>query len=157
MLFVRPQTLLGWSFAILDADEQPAGGIRMSAWREKAGLVVDNTSYEARREQLFSGRFLLERNGETVAYAEKPSAMRRQFEVFFGKLRLELESESAFRRAFVVRMGDTVVGSIRPETALRRRAVIDLPDELPRPLQVFLCWLVLLLWKRSSDSASGGG
>ena len=51
------------------------------------------------------------------------------------------------------------VGTIRRETWTSRKARVELPDELPLPVRVFVLWLVLLMWKRESDAAasSGGG
>jgi hypothetical protein len=49
-----------------------------------------------------------------------------------------------------------VLGRIEPKGALTRRTTIDLPEELPLPMQAFCFWLVLVLWNRAAAAASSG-
>jgi hypothetical protein len=45
-------------------------------------------------------------------------------------------------------------GAVTPAGAWSRRASATLPDALPLPVQVFVVWLAVLLWKRDDDAAS---
>ena len=36
-----------------------------------------------------------------------------------------------------------------------RRALVDLPPDLPLPVRVFVIWLTVILWKRQAEAASG--
>ena len=51
-------------------------------------------------------------------------------------------------RAFELKRGGDRVGSVAPTSALKRSARISLPGELSVPVQVFITWLVLVMWKR---------
>ena len=46
------------------------------------------------------------------------------------------------------------VGAITPASAWSRRASAELPAALPLPVQVFVVWLAMLLWKREQDAAA---
>ena len=35
-----------------------------------------------------------------------------------------------------------------------RRSTANLPEGIPLPVKVFIIWLVVILWKRESDSAA---
>ena len=50
--------------------------------------------------------------------------------------------------------GDRQIGAISPENAWTRRATADLSPDLPMPIQVFVIWLVILLWKRDAQSSA---
>jgi hypothetical protein len=53
--------------------------------------------------------------------------------------------------------GPSEIGSIAPEGFLTRRAEASFPEELPLAIKVFMIWLVIILWKRNSDSGSASG
>lgn len=65
-----------------------------------------------------------------------------------------LRAKSVFRRGFVLLDGDREIGSLSPEGIFTRRATVDLPQALPLPVKVFIIWLAVILWKRSSDAAA---
>jgi hypothetical protein len=65
-----------------------------------------------------------------------------------------LRKPSIWRRTFVLMEGDRQIGSIAPDSAWTRRATVDLPADWPMPLKAFVIWLVIILWKRDSDSAA---
>ena len=89
-----------------------------------------------------------------LARAEKPSAFQRSFQVSHAGRSYALGAESAFRRKFVLRENDQPVGSVYPLNAFTRRCVVDLPAEISLPVRVFMVWLVIILWKRDSDSGA---
>jgi len=50
--------------------------------------------------------------------------------------------------------GDRQIGTISPHGFFTKRADIDLPGEWPLANRIFIFWLVFLMWKRESQSAS---
>jgi hypothetical protein len=140
----------GWftpDFTVLQ-DGTPVADIDLSLWREAADLQIQGMTCKMYREGLVSGSFLLEAGGEVLARADKPSALFRSLEVEHRGARYILEAESALMRKFVLKEGEREVGSIYPEHAFTSRAVVDLPVEMPLAVQVFMLWLVVLMWKR---------
>ena len=129
--------------------------IDIASWREKGLLAVGGSTYKVYREGLVSGRFVLETNGTEMASAEKPSMLRRSFTVRYDDSAYELRAESAFRRNFVLLEQGVQIGSIVPARMFTRKATVNLPPALPLPVQVFLIWLTVILWKRDSDSPNG--
>jgi hypothetical protein len=55
---------------------------------------------------------------------------------------------------FILSENGRELGTVRPEHAFTRKAVIDLPAEIDLPVRIFMVWLVLVLWKRDEESAS---
>ena len=153
MLKVIPKSWFSWDFIVTDG-VSPIAEIDLSWWREKGVLTVRDSTYDVYREGLMSGAFRLESNGSILARAEKPSAFRRSFQVECGKKFYMLRAESAFGRKFVLIDGDREVGEISPDGVFTRRATADLPEGIPLPVKVFIIWLVVILWKRESDSAA---
>ena len=153
MLEVIPKSWFSWDFIVTDG-ASPVAEIDVSWWREKGVLTVRGSTYDVYREGLMSGAFLLESDGSILARAEKPSAFRRSFELECGGKFFTLRAESAFRRGFVLIDGDREVGWLSPNGVFTRRATADLPEGIPLPVKVFIIWLVVILWKRESDSAA---
>jgi len=153
MLNVIPKSWFSWDFVVTDG-ASPVAEIDVSWWREKGVLNVRGSVYEVYREGLMNGAFILESSGSVLARAEKPSALRRSFELEYGGKFYILRAESAFRRKFVLIEGDREVGWISPDGVFTRRATADLPEGIPLPVKVFIIWLVVILWKRESDSAA---
>jgi hypothetical protein len=152
VLQLVPQGWLGWNFDILD-DDRKIGEIKTSTLPESGTLSLDGASYHAYREGMFSGDFFLESGSQTIAQARKPSAFHSSFEITHRDRSYTLKKESFVGRSFILLEGDREVGSIRPEGLLTRRANIAMPEMMPTPVQLFVLWLAILLWRRES---SGG-
>ena len=147
----------GWftpDFTILQNDV-PVADLDLSLWREAAELSVGGEIYQVYREGMISGAFLLEAKSGVIARADKPHVFLRSFEVEYDGGKYILEAESAMMRKFVLRNGETEIGSIYPEHAFTSRAIVDLPEEMPLAVRLFLFWLVALMWKRA-QTAKGG-
>jgi len=131
------------SRAVADAD--------VSWWREKGVLTIEGVHYEAYRDGVLTGTFVLERNGTVIARAEKPSAFFRKYLVRHGDREYTLDARSAFRRAFVLLDGSREIGTIEPTSALTREAIANLPDSWPLPIRAFVIWLTMIQWRRDQS------
>jgi hypothetical protein len=131
--------------------------VEISRWREAGELIIRGSTYRVYRQGLMSGFFVLEDDaGSILARAEKPSALYRSFLVEHGGKTYTLEAESSLFRKFILSDGGRQIGSVYPESALTRKSVVDLPEEIPLAVRAFMFWLVMILWKRASDSSSAG-
>ena len=153
MLEAIPTNIFSTTFR-LQQQNQLVGEVATSVWGEKGRLELEDGTYEAYRERLFGGDFLLEHDGKLVARASKPSALRNTFEVELPGRRLTLRKVSMLNRRFGLFDGEKQVGSIYPLGVFTRRSNIDLPGDWPLPIRAFLFWLVFLLWKRQTHAAS---
>lgn len=129
--------------------------IDFSGWREAGEITINGSIYRAYRESLM-GPFLLEGGGGSIlARAEKPSAFYRTLVVQHLDRKYTLEAVSTWSLKFIVSEGGKEIGSVYPEGTLKRKALGDLPEEIPLPVRLFMLWLVMLLWRRSDSSSSG--
>lgn len=151
MLQLVPQKWFSWNFDILDNDRLVAS-IKVSALPESGTFSLDGTDYRAYRERMFSGDFFLEGNAQTIARAQKPSAFLSTFEIRYSDRSYTLKKESVVGRSFVLFEGDQEVGSIRPEGFLSRKSAVSLPEAMPGPVQVFVIWLAILMWRRETNA-----
>jgi hypothetical protein len=155
VLELRPKAWYSWDFRVLDGETEIAYLDRH--WlRERASFTLDGAAYEVRRTSTKRGTFVLERDGHPIAEAEKPSAWFRTLEIRAGPEHWVLKPASALRREFRLLRGGLDLGSIYPTSVLGRTTIVELSDQVPRPLQVFLACLVQILWKRSADRAAAG-
>ena len=152
MLTAKPHSIFSWNFDV-------SQGTRFLAtlslrWMREAGeLKFKGQTYRIGRQGLMSGEFFLEFHGQRLASAEKPSAFTRHFEVSVDQDAYTLRAASLFQRTFVLQREGQEVGSIRPVAIFTRRMQIDLPDEIPLPAQLFMTWLVIVLWKRATKNS----
>lgn len=154
MLRAYPQSWFSWKFKIVNEGGRDIAAIDIGWVRENGELRLGEKTYRLYREKLFGGAFIIEDDGQELARAEKPSAFLRSFAVAYGDRRFTLQAASAVVREFRLTENDELIGTVRPENALMRKAVIDLSDSIELPVQIFLAWLVLVLWKRDQESSS---
>jgi hypothetical protein len=147
MLTLVPRHPFSWDFKVMQGPHVIAE-IDNGWWRERADIAIGSDPYTVRRESVLRGEFVLEHGGTALARARKPSAFRRLFVVDAGTTHLVLRARSIFRRAFVLMEGDTQVGWISPDRFYSRRATANFPEGLPLPVNVFIAWLTVLLWRR---------
>lgn len=153
MLQIAPLRWFSWDFRVFE-ESQAVADIDISWWRERGELTVRGGTFRVSRTGMLSGDFLLESGTGIVARATKPSFLRRSFVVQHEAKTYTLRARSSFRRSFVLLEGDREVGAIVPDGFWTRRASANLPGEVALPVQVFLIWLAVLLWKREAEAAT---
>ena len=153
MLRAVPKHWLSSKYKVLENGTTIAM-VDSSAWREAGQLTIKGSTYRVYRERLMSGAFILESGGSILARAEKPSALYRSFQVEHEGRQYTLEAESAWARKFVLSERGVRLGSVYPENAMTRKAVIDFPEAISLAGRIFMFWLVMILWTRDSESAA---
>jgi hypothetical protein len=153
MMRAEPTSLFGWDYKVMRGN-QCFARLDVAWFRERGEVTIDRCVYEVGREGLMSGAFTLSLGGETLASAIKPSVFTRLFEIEHDGRSYVLESASSFVRKFVLRDADGhEVGAVRPVHLVSRKAIVDLPPELPLEFQVFVTWLVIVMWKRQNEGS----
>lgn len=153
MLRAYPSSIFSWNFSIVEGGTEVAE--LKTAWMSERGtLTIRGTEYDVYRQGWLHGAFVIAANGTFLAQAEKPSPFLRQFNVDCGHHQLRLTARSPFTRAFGIYNGDSEIGSIYPDHCFTRKATINLPNKIILPVQGFLFWLVLLMWRRSANNSS---
>jgi hypothetical protein len=134
--------------------DRTVAALDLASYRERGEIVIGDVTYRVFRERAMGGDFIIEAGGRELARATKPSAFRDTMIVHHGGADYTLRKPSVWRRAFVVMDGERQIGSIAPESAWTRRATADVPADWPVPIQAFVIWLVIILWKRDAQSAA---
>jgi hypothetical protein len=159
MLIAKPHHLFSWSFVVYDSDGNERTDLSIGFFRERGRFELQGKTYEVRRTDMFHGTFELYDQSELpIAHARKPNMLMRRFEIGFEGEAWELAARHPFTRRFVLRREERELGYVHPMHPFTRTAEIDFPEEIPLEKQVFLFWLVVILWRRaaSNNSAAGG-
>lgn len=138
-------------------DSRPMADIDVSWWREKAVLTIQGRRYGVYRERLVSGAFVLEHGGTVLARAEKPTVFRRTFLIHYAGREYTLRAASTFGRQFLLLDGSRQIGSLTPAGIFTRRATVDLPDDWPLPVRVFIVWLTVISGMRDEAAVAAAG
>lgn len=152
MLSAIPKRWFSWDFTIQDRDGQTVGEVSLSA-RERGTVTAGGIERKVTRESAL-GAFVLEEAGTAVAKAVKPGAFKKSFTIEHAGRLFTLEPRAAWKRELVLHEGDRELGAIIPEKVFARRARVELTDDLPLVLKLFVVWLTLLLWKRTSETVA---
>src|SRR5262245_36537966 len=151
MLEASPVGVFSWAFTVRSSGETVAE-ISPAWFSEQAEVAVAGKPYTLARESVLEGTFALRSGGRVVASTRKPSA----FEVELPGRRFERKAVSVWSREFGLYEGEALIGRIGPASWRGRSAVTDLPGALPTEEQVFLVWLLHVLWKRAASNAVAG-
>ena len=152
MLEAIPTNLFASTIRLQQKD-QLVGEVDISPWREKARAELPEATYELRREGFCTGDFLLERDGNVVARASKPSLFQCSFDVVLPNRVVTFRRLSLWTRRFGLFDGEQQIGSVYPLGHLTRRSNIDLPPDWPLASRVFVFWLALLSWRRQNAAS----
>jgi hypothetical protein len=151
-LALTPRRWYSWDFTLTSGDRTLA---RLDlSWREKGVVTIGDDEHRVYREGMVSGDFVIERGGEVLARASKPSAFRNTIVITHGGRQYTLRKKSVWKRAFVLLEGDTNIGSLSPNRWLGRDASVNLPADWPLAVKTFVIWLAIILWKREAASGS---
>jgi hypothetical protein len=159
VLTVRALGAFKNGFDLVDDEAGSVGGFRGSAWREHGDIVVGRERLGFRRHG--GRRFTLESPSGVLATAVKPSRWSGRWEITLGDRTYELAKRSLMSRTVEVRGRGQVLGEVRPKGVFGGNAAVELPAELPVPVQVFVIAVVLTLWRRDetagASAATAGG
>jgi hypothetical protein len=151
-LALLPKHWYSWDFTLVSGDRTLAD-LDLSSWREKGVVTIGGHEHRVFREGMVSGDFVIERDGQVLARATKPSAFRNTVIVTHGGRHYTLRKRSVWKRAFVLLEGDREIGSLSPNSWLTRDATVNLPPDWPLAVKTFVTWLAIILWKREADSS----
>ena len=152
MLRAEPVSWGSWSYRVLRG-ESCLARFDIGWFRERGEIVIDHVVHDVRRDGLVSGPFVMRRGRETIVSAIKPSMFERRFEIDCSGSDYAFTSASSFNRKFVLREHGREIGAVRPVHFLSRKAIVDLPPEMPLDVQVFLTWIAIAMWKRQSEGS----
>lgn len=153
MLEAIPTNLLCTNFR-LEQENKLLGELDPAVFRCRATLELEEGTYDLYRERFLGGDYILERDGQIVARAIKPSAFRNKFEIALGNRLLQLKKVSSWSRKFGLFENGQQIGGIYPQGIFSKRSRIDLPGEWPLANRAFMFWLAFLTWKQESAAAS---
>ena len=152
MIYAVPKSIFSWGFNVYHDDRLLA--VIDSSWLIEGGsLDYQGQTYQLQKNGLMSGTFTLRENTSVVATAEKTPFVRC-FNIDFNGQSYILKAAAVFTRQFIIQQNGSTIGSISPKSMFTRRCEIDLPPEIPIPLQLFKFWLVALMWRRARNSSA---
>jgi len=151
-LALTPRRWYSWDFTLTSGDRTLAQ-LDLS-WREKGVVTIGDFEHRVYREGMVGGDFVIERGGEVLARASKPSVFRHTIVITHDGRQYTLRRKSFWKRAFVLLEGDTTIGSLSPNSWLGRDATVHLPNDWPLAVKTFVVWLAIILWKRDAAAAA---
>jgi len=151
---MEPKGWLSW-----DYDLTQGGSYLTSvslAWiRAKGEFILEGNRFSLFRQGLTGPFILSDDSGIVMARGVKPTFLRRAFELERDGHRYVLVAGSPFSNTFNLLESGATIGTIRCRGLLSWKGEARLSPDLPLPFRIFVIWLVITLWKRDSQGASG--
>jgi hypothetical protein len=148
-----PTDLFSYNFRLQQQNEL-VGEVDVSMFRDKARVELQDGSYTLRRERLWSGDYLLEKDDTVIARATKTGVFSCSFDVELPNRTLTLRKLSIWNRRLGVFDCGKQIGSVYPTGTFMRRSNIDLPADWPLIDRIFVFWLAFIVWKRQNSAAA---
>jgi hypothetical protein len=154
MLTCLPESLCSWNYRVLGA-RGGAASLRFN-YREHGVIALGSEQFAIVKHGMFNSHWTLERNGEVIADACKPSAFSREFQITAKEDGgcMTVKARSMFSRGFELCANGAVVGTVEPIHAMTRRAVVNASEIVPELGQLFAFWLIALSWRRQQAAAA---
>jgi hypothetical protein len=156
MLRAVPKYWFSSDFIVKDSTSKSVGEVRLSSWRERGAVKIGEMEYAVARQGIL-GDYVFERQGSILARAEKPNALRNMFIMKHDGKQYVLKRRSFMFRELVLYEGEHEAGRITPEGPFTRRALVQLPEQLPLAMKLFIICLAMLLWRRDQHSSASNG
>lgn len=153
MLDAEPTSWWGSTYKVSE-DGVPLTELSLTNLREGGRFTLGGVPYTLRREGAGGDFVLADPSGVAIARARKPSAFRRRFELDHPDGSLRIESTSGWGRSYRVLGPEGQVGEVHRRSFWRRQARATLPADLQPPVQVFVLWLVILMFRRDEAAAT---
>ncbi len=148
-----PVGMLSSSYRFLDGDRTVAE-IKISAWRERGSISVDERHFEVGRDGL-TGPFELTGERGRLVTAQKRTIWRDDFDLrLTDGPRFQLGKAAWWGRTFLVRDEyGTTVGSVEPAGWFSRSARVDLPCDWDVATKAFVFFVASACWRRAAASS----
>src|SRR5918993_4467197 len=95
-----PRRWYSWDFSLVSGDRTLAE-LDLSSWRERGVVTIADHEHRVYREGMVGGDFVIERDGQVLARATKPSAFSSTVVVTHDRREYTLQKRSIWRRGFV--------------------------------------------------------
>jgi hypothetical protein len=143
-----PELLLGNHYAV-SRDGIPVADLDLSPWTGKGRLTIAGKT--SRLDPTYSGlakaTFVLEQDGHVLAEASERRGFKDRFELRLRDGVFELRGKGVLDNDYVLMRGDEQIGQTsRVGGSIR----MDLPDQWPLAVQVFVFWIALLRQRQAS-------
>ncbi len=147
MLQAIPKALFSRGFTVVDG-AQTVADLERSWWTERGVLTVQGAPFKVYREGMIFGPFLLETEEAVVARAAlKTRLFGNAFAIEHAGMQYSLRTKG--KGCTLLNGLGEKIGALYSDSG--RGTKIDLPDELPLVVRVFVFWLALNLWKLESE------
>lgn len=141
-----------WSWRF-DVRPEPGEEVELViSLRERCAFRLNGVRYEFRAKGFTRRNFELMQR-DTVVASAKVGSFRRTFDLEYRGYHLTLKAKSMFRRAFLLLRDEELLGTVTPTSILGHGAAAELSELLEPPAQLFVVWLVLVMWKREVATA----
>jgi hypothetical protein len=144
MLHAVPHCAFPPTYDVL-LDLEKVGQVEWGYILESGEIRIGESTCQVRLCSARDGSYSFVCDGRILAIAKQRSSFVRECDVDADGHLLQLRGVSFWNSEIAVFENGQQIGRIAPDKILSHRVIIDLPDEIPLPLQLLVFWLANLL------------
>ncbi len=153
VLTATPKNIFSYDYHVLRGEDRIAF-LDLALVRRRGSIIIGEQTLRVEANGILRPQFVLYLDDRPIAEAQKASVFRDRLYLKLGNAECEVRRRGLLGLRFEVLVNEQKVGEIVRLRWYSRKARIDLPEDWPLGLQLFVFWLVVLIWKRDSNSSS---
>lgn len=157
MLTVHQPKILSRNLVLYDGDSSVAE-IGFKFMSPHADVRIGTARYTATRTGWLSAVYALDQNGRVVCRADSVGFWRRAYEIRWGGSLFTLRRRPGwFDTGWDLFDGDSPVGSVTRKGFFQTETIADFANSVDLATQVFIVWMVNVLWQQDQAAAAAAG
>lgn len=148
-LIARPAGIFTPDYEIFSGEDLLTR-IKVSRFRRRGSFTLNSVDYSILWES-FMGDYVL-MDGDHERCRAEPTGYFSRHHIIHLKLKtLELRRQSLLCRGFYLIDDEKMIGSVEAESFLGASWIVDFPQKIDLPIQLFMIWIVCLLRRRQKQ------
>lgn len=154
MLKVRKKNFLSNDY-VAEESGVVVAELRRSRWRAQAEIAVQGRSLRLQKHGVLRDTFAVLDGDIPIIEVTQPTLWRSRLTFKFDGTEFQIMGKAWYSSRLLVKSGGAVVGSIRTRGLFVAGANVDLPDNLPLAVRVFVGWIAMIRWDEGAAAAAG--
>lgn len=138
--------------SIFDTGMLPVTRLRLNWTRRSGRAIIGDVPHTIKKTGVLDEVYTMRAYDLEVARATRPNPLVRRYAIHAGEYQLTLRPAGAMRNTFHLYEAESHIGTIRPKGWTYQKAIADLPETLPMPVRIFVCYLVALMLKQAAGA-----
>lgn len=128
-----------------------------SMWRHQGSVIIQGKTLTLKKQGVLKDRFTLFEEDTPILEVTQPKAFRHRLEFQYNQSNFKIRDKTWYNTTLLVESEGSTVGSIKSKGLFSSRAIIDLSDNFPLTIRVFIGWIAMERWDEVTFVVAAAG